>query len=310
MKITVIGAMGRMGSWFTRYFSSHGHEIYAYDIAINYNSSTSIHNDINNRNVYGNIIIVNSNQLYERVEASDVVILCVPINSMLDSLKIAKYMHTNAILVEIASLKHGIVKKLRHYALRYNIKGLSIHPLFGPGADIHVRNRYALIPVLDKDEELSIARELLGNTARIVVVDDADLHDKIMAYILGMVYVMNVTWSMLVDGKARKLCKDLGGTTYRLQSIIAEGILNDDPSLFSSLLLNRYLKGYLREFIRLNKYILASIDSKDVKSLETMYSNLKESIKKDYASSDSIENSYMLMYKVLSSIRNNNDDEG
>jgi len=307
MKITVIGAMGRMGSWFTRYFSSHGHEIYAYDIAI---TNGSIRNKSIIYHINNNITLVNSsNQLYEVTRLSDVVILCVPINSMLDSLNIARYMHHNATLVEIASLKHKIVKRLRNYASRYSIKGLSIHPLFGPGADIHASNRYALIPVLDRDEELMIARELLSNTARIVVVDDEELHDRAMAYILGMVYVMNVTWSMLVDDKTRRLCKDLGGTTYRLQSIIAEGILNDDPSLFSSLLLNRYLKGYIKRFIRLNQDILASIDSKDVKGLESMYLNLKDSIKRDHANSDSIERSYRLMYKVLASISNNNEGE-
>ncbi len=307
MKITVIGAMGRMGSWFTRYFSSHGHEIYAYDIAI---TNDSIRNKSIVYNIDSNVTLVNSsNQLHEAARLSDAVILCVPINSMLDSLNIARYMHHNATLVEIASLKHRIVKRLRSYASRYSIKGLSIHPLFGPGADIHASNRYALIPVLDRDEELRIARELLSNTARIVVVDDEELHDRAMAYILGMVYVMNVTWSMLVDDKTRRLCKELGGTTYRLQSIIAEGILNDDPSLFSSLLLNRYLKGYIKRFIRLNKDILASIDSKDVKGLESMYLNLKDSIKRDHANSDSIERSYRLMYKVLASISNNNEGE-
>jgi prephenate dehydrogenase len=308
MKITVIGAMGRMGSWFTRYFSSHGYEIYAYDIAITNDSirdKSIIYHSNNNSNI---TLVNNSNQLHDAARVSDVVILCVPINSMLDSLKIARHMHHNATLVEIASLKHRIVKRLRNYASRYNIKGLSIHPLFGPGADIHASNRYALIPVLDRDEELRIARELLSNTARIVVVDDEELHDKVMAYILGMVYVMNVTWSMLVDDKTRRLCKELGGTTYRLQSIIAEGILNDDPSLFSSLLLNRYLKGYIKRFIRLNEDILASIDSKDVKGLESMYLNLKDSIKRDNANSDSIEKSYRLMYKVLASISNNNNE--
>ncbi len=307
MKITVIGAMGRMGSWFTRYFSSHGHEIYAYDIAIT-NDIIRDKSIIYHSNNNSNITLVNSsNQLHDAARLSDVVILCVPINSMLESLKIARHMHHNATLVEIASLKHRIVKRLRNYVSRYNIKGLSIHPLFGPGADIHASNRYALIPVLDRDEELRIARELLSDTARIVVVDDDEEHDKAMAYILGMVYVMNVTWSMLVDDKTRRLCKELGGTTYRLQSIIAEGILNDDPSLFSSLLLNRYLKGYIKRFIRLNEDILASIDSKDVKGLESMYLNLKDSIKRDNANSDSIERSYTLMYKVLASISNNNE---
>ncbi len=288
MKITVIGARGRMGSWFTRYFSTQGHEIYAYDIIDNGNTAKE-----------GYVKVIDSSSLNQVVNASDVVLLSVPIDAMLDSLKIARYMHANAILVEIASLKHGIVNRLRQYALKYGIKGLSIHPLFGPGAEIHAKNRYALIPVLDKDEELSIADSLLSNSNILVV--DAEMHDKAMAYILAMVYVMNVTWSMLINSKERFTCRELGGTTYRLQSILAEGILNDDPSLFSSLLMNRYLKYYLKRFIRLNEHILTMIESKDKEGLERIYSNLKESV-----SSNSIENSYRLMYRILDSISSNN----
>ncbi len=293
MKITVIGARGRMGSWFTRYFSTHGYEIYAYDI---------IDGDTTKE---GNVKFIDSSSLNQVVNVSDVVLLSVPIDSMLDSLRVARYMHANAILVEIASLKHGIVKRLKQYALKYGIKGLSIHPLFGPGAEIYARNRYALIPVLDKDEELSIAGSLLGNSS-IMVIDSAEMHDRAMAYILGMVYAMNVTWSMLISSKERVTCRELGGTTYRLQSILAEGILNDDPSLFSSLLLNRYLKGYLKRFIKLNENILKMIENKDKKGLERVYANLKRSIKGNNSNNNSIDDSYRLMYRILEGISSNN----
>lgn len=289
MKITVIGARGRMGSWFTRYFSAQGHEIYTYDIVEDGDTKAE------------NVKVIDSSSLNQAVNISDVVLLSVPIEAMLDSLKVARYMHANAILVEIASLKHGIIKRLRQYTLKYGIKGLSIHPLFGPGAEIHAKNRYALIPVVDKDEELSMANSLLSNSNILVV--DAEMHDKAMAYILGMVYTMNVTWSMLINSKERVTCRELGGTTYRLQSILAEGILNDDPSLFSSLLMNRYFMHYLKRFIRLNEHILAMVKGRDKEGLERLYSNLKESIS---SNDNSIEESYRLMYRILENISGNN----
>jgi len=277
MKITIIGAAGRMGSWFSMYLSKNGHEVYAYD-KVEFTPNHSMH-------------VIRRSELKDVIFNTDALMLCVPMHSIYESIRLARYMRPRSLLIEIASIKQGIPKRLRYYSSKYNIKPLSIHPLFGPGADVDASNRYALVPVISAEEEYSTAKSIFKG--EIITVDE-DVHDRTMAYILGMVYIMNVAWLMLTDCKERGLLNELGGSTYRVQSILAESILNDDHSLFASLCMNRYVEYYLERFIDINKSMLEHVKSRDVEYLKSIYSALKDRIGRN-----DISNSYRLMYKIL-----------
>ncbi len=280
MKITIIGAAGRMGSWFSRYLSKNGHEVYAYD-KVEFTPNNNIH-------------VIRKSELKDVIFNADALMLCVPMHSIYESIRLARYMRPSSLLIEITSIKQGIPKRLRYYSSKYNIRPLSIHPLFGPGADVDALNRYALVPVISAEEEYSTARSIFKG--EIITVDE-DVHDRTMAYILGMVYIMNVAWLMLTDCKERGLLNELGGSTYRVQSILAESILNDDHSLFASLCMNRYVEYYLERFIDINKSMLEHVKSRDAEYLKSIYSALKDRI-----GSNDISNSYRLMYKILTSM--------
>ncbi|MEM0029419.1 MAG: prephenate dehydrogenase/arogenate dehydrogenase family protein [Candidatus Nitrosocaldus sp.] len=311
MRITIIGAAGRMGSWFTRYFYMKEHSIYINDIDAD--ALQSLPSMLEGRG--GRITIVNSSLLDVKhgksnsraspsssptviLSNSDLVMLSLPMDMMPKAIyRIARYMHRGSILVEISSLKHDVHRALKDAAERYGVKPLSLHPLFGPGADINASNRFVLIPVIDGGEEESIARKILPN-ATLIRVDDADEHDRAMALVLGMVYAMNIAFADLLECKDIALCKELAGSTFTLQSLIFEGILNDDPRLFSSLLMNRSVKYYLKMFIAGNEHLLSCIDARDRNALESIYSKVKHKI----AACTDIEGSYRLMYRVLKEI--------
>lgn len=337
MNITIIGAGGRMGSWFTRYFYMRGHNLYLNDIDMDalqaLSSSISILDKgvAGGRGGYERITIVNLSILdylkrgknsYTSLPSSapspsstsianatvnatailsnsDLVMLSLPMDTIPKAIsRIARYMHRGSMLVEISSLKHDVHRALRYAAERYGVKPLSIHPLFGPGADINVPNRFVLIPVMDREEEEVAARGIFPN-ATLIMVDDPDEHDRAMALILGMVYAMNISFAdLLRDCRDVELCKALAGSTFTLQSLIFEGILNDDPKLFSSLLMNRHVKRYLKRFIASNEHLLACIEERDRDALERVYSKVRDKI----ASCIDIEGSYRLMYKVLKEI--------
>lgn len=327
MKITIIGAGGRMGSWFTRYFYMRGYSLYINDIdgnALQALSSLLLEGkdvDGGGRGVEGErerregrgveerITIVNSSLLndvksnytsssYTILNNSDLVMLSLPMDMMPKAIhRVARYMHKGSILVEISSLKHDVHRALRDAVEKYGVKPLSLHPLFGPGADINAPNRFVLTPVIDGMEEESIAREVFPN-ATLIRVDDVDEHDRAMAIVLGMVYAMNIAFADLLECKDIALCKELAGSTFTLQSLIFEGIMNDDPRLFSSLLMNRHVKRYLKRFIAGNEHLLSCIYAKDRDALERIYSKVKHKI----ASCTDIEGSYRLMYMLLKEI--------
>ncbi|MFN4335959.1 MAG: prephenate dehydrogenase/arogenate dehydrogenase family protein [Candidatus Nitrosocaldus sp.] len=328
MDITIIGAGGRMGSWFTRYFYMRGHNLYINDIDMDALQalSSSILEDkgvAQGRGECERITIVNtsiidyphsknryvssstSNEATTILSNSDLILLSIPMDIMPKAIsRVARYMQKGSILVEISSLKHDAHRALRDAAERYGVKPLSIHPLFGPAADINAPNRFVLIPVVDREEEEVTAREIFNN-ATLIRVDDPDEHDRAMALVLSMVYAMNVSFAdLLRDCRDVTLCKALAGSTFTLQSLIFEGILNDDPKLFSSLLMNRHVKRYLKRFIADNEHLLACIEARDRGALERIYSKVKDKI----ASCIDIEGSYRLMYKVLKEI-NSRDGE-
>ena len=323
MKITIIGAGGRMGSWFTRYFYMRGYSLYINDIddnALQALSSILLEGkdvagggrEVEGRGERGEerITIVNSSLLndvksnytssstYTILNNSDLIMLSLPMDMMPKAIyRVARYMHRGSILVEISSLKHDVHRALRDAVERYGVKPLSLHPLFGPGADINASNRFVLIPVIDGMEEENIAREIFPN-ATLIRVDDVDEHDRAMAIVLGMVYAMNIAFADLLECKDIALCKELAGSTFTLQSLIFEGIMNDDPRLFSSLLMNRHVKRYLKRFIAGNEHLLSCIYAKDRDALERIYSKVKHKI----ASCTDIEGSYRLMYMLLKEI--------
>ncbi|MEM3103241.1 MAG: prephenate dehydrogenase/arogenate dehydrogenase family protein [Candidatus Nitrosocaldus sp.] len=332
MKITIIGAGGRMGSWFARYFYMRGHRLYINDIDVDALQALSSSILLSKDTVGGGregeegerITVINSSLLndvkgksnrissttaiitdtYTILNNSDLIMLSLPMDMMPKAIyRVARYMHRGSILVEISSLKHDVHRALKDAVEQYGVKPLSLHPLFGPGADINASNRFVLIPVIDGGEEESIAKETFPN-ATLIKVDDADEHDRAMALVLGMVYAMNIAFADLLECKDIALCKELAGSTFTLQSLIFEGILNDDPRLFSSLLMNRHVKRYLKRFIAGNEHLLACIDARDRDALERLYRKVKHKI----AACTDIEGSYRLMYKVLKGMSSSRDE--
>ncbi|MEM1950714.1 MAG: prephenate dehydrogenase/arogenate dehydrogenase family protein [Candidatus Nitrosocaldus sp.] len=311
MKITIIGAGGRMGSWFARYFYMRGHSIYLNDKdahALQALASSLLNHGVGEESKRVTLLhrsILNADNggggvesIIDAINNSNIVMLSLPMDVIPKAVdEVARYMHRGSVLVEIASLKHDVHKALRDVVERYGIKPLSLHPLFGPGADVNATNRFVLIPVIDGRDEEGIAREILPN-AKLVIVEDADEHDRIMAIVLGMVYAMNIAFADMLECKDIPLCKELAGSTFTLQSLIFEGILNDDPRLFSSLLMNRHVKHYLKRFIASNEHLLSCIDADDKATLERIYSNVRYKI----AGCSDIEGSYRLMYRILREI--------
>ncbi|MEM0479857.1 MAG: prephenate dehydrogenase/arogenate dehydrogenase family protein, partial [Candidatus Nitrosocaldus sp.] len=240
MKITIIGAGGRMGSWFARYFYMRGHSIYLNDKdahALQALASSLLNHGVGEESKRVTLLhrsILNADNggggvesIIDAINNSNIVMLSLPMDVIPKAVdEVARYMHRGSVLVEIASLKHDVHKALRDVVERYGIKPLSLHPLFGPGADVNATNRFVLIPVIDGRDEEGIAREILPN-AKLVIVEDADEHDRIMAIVLGMVYAMNIAFADMLECKDIPLCKELAGSTFTLQSLIFEGILND-----------------------------------------------------------------------------------
>ncbi len=73
---------------------------------------------------------------------------------------------------------------------------------------------------------------------------NADNHDSLVSIMISLIYFINLVFSkMLIDttekynSKRRKVdlkfLKQISGSSYKVQSMLSESILTDDPSLFA-----------------------------------------------------------------------------
>ena len=115
-KLTVIGAGGQMGQWFTKYFSGKDYEVTGHD---------------SENKVAGKDIIV-SESLVGAILQADFVVLCTPTRRTPEIIRlIAKEMKRGTYLIEISSEKAKVVASLAKMPAKIN--PICIHPMFGPG---------------------------------------------------------------------------------------------------------------------------------------------------------------------------------
>ena len=174
-----------MGRWFSNYFVQQGsYSVFVYDTKKGYDRSSS-------KIVYCNI-------LKDCLNDADYVIISVPVNTAPSMIReCASLMKPRSTLLEIASIKKDTIRSLSK--IRRSIVPISIHPMFGPGATKLNDSKILLVPVKDIKKEKRRLRSILGD-AKILVINDAYHHDKLMSLILGIVYYANLIQQALFSG--------------------------------------------------------------------------------------------------------------
>ena len=115
-KVTVLGAGGQMGQWFTKYFAGKNFEVTGFD---------------SENKVTGKDIIV-SESLVGAILKADYVVLATPTRRTPEIIRlIAKEMKRGTYLIEISSEKTKVAASLAKMPAKIN--PICIHPMFGPG---------------------------------------------------------------------------------------------------------------------------------------------------------------------------------
>jgi prephenate dehydrogenase len=280
----IIGAGGRMGYWFSKYFDKKGVRVSAYDIDL-----TSL-KPSNNMTIYENYS--------ECVESADLVLICVPIKNTPSTIKeCAPKMKSGAILAEIASVKHHAFKALEKIST--DIKPLCIHPMFGPGTMDIKRMKILLIPVKNEENELKILNDIFGG-AIIILIPDANIHDKLIAIVLGLTHYINIAFASFLSQENHSYLRKVSGTTFGVQSLLSESILTEDPNLIIDLLMDNptvrtHIQKYLREANKVAKLIF---DENDVK-LKTKFVKIRSLLQER----QNLEVSYKRMYDIIEELK-------
>ncbi len=279
MRIGIIGASGRMGQWFLRLFASKGHQVGVYSRRGKTGVETAG--------------VLEFKTVEECAKFSEVILVSVPIAQTAKVVsEVAMSCSSTQTIIEIASLKRELVPKLKEVAAT-GVNVLSIHPLFGPGADISAKQPYALIPISsDESDELRRFSKILPDS-RITTVNE-ESHDKSMGYVLSLTHFVNLAF--LSSLTARNELLELAGTTFKLQVSLAQAILHDEPELLAALETeNPYFQNILSDFLKNSRNIESMVKRKDSRALAGLFASTREKIRE----SESFLSSYTSMYEIL-----------
>jgi prephenate dehydrogenase len=283
-EISVIGAGGKMGSWFVHYFSKRNNiRLLLYDI----NPHFQCH--IDNSTICDNID--------DCVGNADIVFLCVPVRNTPTTLKqCASKMKSGAILAEISSVKYKSFRALKK--LSSSVRPLCIHPMFGPGADDIKNMNILLIPVQDEKAEMSISNYLFQG-ASITVIPHPKMHDELIALVLGLTHYTNIIFGSFLSKENFSLLKKVSGTTFGLQSLLCRSIFTDEPDLIVALLsenpsARKYIQDYVNNANKFAKLILEGNERKIKAHLQKIKTLLEQQ--------QNLELSYRQMYYLVNEL--------
>ncbi|MEM2994881.1 MAG: prephenate dehydrogenase/arogenate dehydrogenase family protein [Candidatus Bathyarchaeia archaeon] len=286
MKVAILGAAGRMGRWLVQYFINQGFALTVFDIK---------EEGLKELSKTYKVKIARDN--LDAVENAELTVVSVPIDKTVEILReVCPKLKKGSVVVEIASVKEGIVGALRSLS-KFDVQPLSLHPLFGPMQKLK-RKKIALISIVNAEKELETARKIFPDAEFVVV--DAEQHDRVMAAMLSLPYFVNVALASTLKDEDFKVLEKLCGTTSTLQLTLVGGIMAQDPELHVSLhTTNKYAAEYLDKFVSEAEKLRDLIKSGNMKDFRKLYSEITKCISKSL----NFEAMYEKMYVALEALQ-------
>ena len=254
LEAAVIGARGKMGRWFTAHLNGLGYNVTAIDMRTG---------DAEGRRTLGE---------------TDLVLVSVPISETARViLEAAPHMRKGAVLAEISSVKSEPHEALKA-AAGFGVTPLCIHPMFGPSADELIDKTVVVLPVADTNREWELARRLFPRAR--LTVSDPTTHDRCMAALLSLPYLMNLAFARVVEGMDVQLLRELAGPTYVVQMALSQGVVQEESSLVRELVLeNRFSCDLIESFKGAIKELQRALE--DHEGFKQLHRSLQESMGAD-----------------------------
>jgi prephenate dehydrogenase len=225
---TVIGGAGGMGAWFARFLRKKGYTI--------------IISDTNTR--IGTKMARNRGFQFVKdwepaVQQADVVVLATPTQATKGILsRIEPHLPSSSLLVEISSIK-APVKAILLRMKRRGVAVLSIHPMFGPGIR-KLMGRTIITTLLPRGATASKFLSLFRKEGARIVHVNFDMHDKLASVTLTLPHFVNVVLAKSIrsSGFGSQELNAVAGTTFTLQSLVAETVYSEGSDNAISILMD------------------------------------------------------------------------
>jgi prephenate dehydrogenase len=246
LNVGVVGSSGLMGQWLAGFFRVCGYKVIEADPAI----------AVKNDDVYENC---------------DIVFISVPLRAMKGvTAEAANSMKTNSLLVDIASVKHGVVAELAKTAG----EALSLHPMFG--APIASISGQTILEIPVKDGPLSQKiREAFKSAGAKLTRTTSEEHDRSMALVQALYHANLIALGAAFKTAAVPVETLLasGSPLFKVQLSIAARVHAQNPELYADIaMLNPYTKEILSEFNKAVAELNAAIEKNDRGAFAAIFS--------------------------------------
>jgi prephenate dehydrogenase len=218
-----------MGAWFANFLKKNGYRVAIYDT--NSREARALAQS------KGFTLVQN---LETAMRSGQLIVLATPTRvtkSILERTNLV--LPSKALIVEISSVKTTLKKALQEL----NRKGanvLSIHPMFGPGIR-GLQGNIILTTCVPAGNVM--AQKLLSDFRRhgaIVVRSNYEEHEKLISVLLTLPHFLNIAMvnTLRHAGFDVNRLRMVAGTTFRLQLLAAEAILQENANNEASILVN------------------------------------------------------------------------
>ena len=210
----LIGGLGRMGLWMSRYLDMVGYSVDVADLA------------------GGDTPFTRVDDWQSTVHDYDLIVVAVPLRPSNDILLQLAEIRPQCLVFDIGSLKSPMREGLD--AMRRNgCRVCSVHPMFGPD-EIGLSGRHILFVDVGDPRAVSEARELFSHTAADCVELSLEEHDEVMAWVLGLSHLVNIAFAgaLAESGEAVPLLKQISSSTFSAQLKVATQVVNENPHLY------------------------------------------------------------------------------
>ncbi len=287
MSIAIIGAAGKMGSWFAALLHEQGHDLLLVD---------SRRDEV--ERLAGSMKRCRVARFGD-VGGADVVIIAVPVDAVEPAMReLSAHVREGQAVIDLSSLKGRPQKAAEMYLPRAVFLG--VHPMFGAGAESLSGHNVVLTPIDERSRELAarVQRYIEPQGAHVVTMTP-DRHDEVMAVVLLIpaLVVAVVARTILGTGRLAE-AREVSGTSLEVLMALTESMLGVGRDLYSTLLaalpaapsvasalessaahFSRLVRdgdrdGLLEEFSALGKE-LGSVDERAGDAYERMYAMLE-----------------------------------
>jgi prephenate dehydrogenase len=255
VRIAIIGGTGEFGRLFARFFTEEGHEVVI--TGRNVEKGDRVARSIGVKFTEDNV---------SAAKDSDIVIICVPIESTVEVIgEVAPSVRPGSLLMDFTSVKVEPVRAMEENA-HEGVEIIGSHPMFGPRVASLEGQIVILTPVKGKKWMSFIEEFFTKNKAR-VFTSAPDEHDRVMAIVQGLTHFAYITTASTIkkiDNNVEKSRK-FASPVYELMLDFIARIVGQNPHLYASIQMhNPYVNEVHETFIKEAERLKEIVKNQDV----------------------------------------------